>query len=89
MTFRAVEVTIGTAAVAIATATAKNTHEVTLGNDYNHDIYVGGSAVIVGDGYLVPKTEHRTVKIANGDILYAISTSGTANLHIYDFQVDP
>lgn len=89
MTFTAREITIGTAAVAIATATPKNTHEVTLGNDYNHDIYVGGAAVTVGDGYQVPKTEHRTVKIANGDILYAVSTIGTAQLHVYDFQVDP
>ena len=89
MTFRAVEITIGTAAVAIATATAKNTHEITLGNDYNHDIYVGGSDVTFGNGYQVPKTEHHIVKIANGDILYAISNMGTAQMHVYDFQVDP
>lgn len=89
MTFRAAEVTIGTAAVAIATATAKNTHEITIGNDYNKDIYIGGVDVTVGGGYAVPKTEHITVKIANGDILYAISSTAGSNIHLYDFQVDP
>lgn len=89
MTFRAAEVTIGTAAVAIATATAKNTHEITIGNDYNKDIYIGGADVTVGGGYAVPKTENITVRIANGDIVYAISSTAGSNIHLYDFQVDP
>lgn len=89
MTFTAREVTIGTAATPIGTATPKNIHELTLGNDYNKSIYVGGSAVTVGGGYAIPKTYHVTVKIANGDVLYAISDVADAQLHVYDFQVDP
>jgi hypothetical protein len=89
MTFRAAEIAIGTVAAAIATATAKNTHEITIGNDYNHDLYVGDSAVTVGGGYAIPKGGVATLKIANGDILYAIAASATAEFHLYDFQVDP
>lgn len=89
MTFRAVEITIGTAAVAIATATAKNTHEITIGNDYNKTIYVGGAEVAIGGGYSIHKNVPVTLKIANGDILYAISSTAGSDLHIYDFQVDP
>jgi hypothetical protein len=89
MTFRAAEVTIGTAAIAVATATPKNTHEITIGNDYNHDLYVGGSAVAVGSGFAVPKGGQTVVKIANGDVLYVVSAQATAAFHLYDFQVDP
>ena len=89
MTFRADEINAGTVAIAIATATAKNTHEITIDNAYNHDLYIGGSAVAIGDGFSIPKGSVQTVKIANGDILYAISAQATAPFHIYDFQVDP
>jgi hypothetical protein len=89
MTFTAREISIGTAATPIGTATAKNTHELTLGNDYNKNIYIGGADVTVGGGYSIPKTEHVTLKIANGDILYGISDTAGSELHVYDFQVDP
>ncbi len=48
MTFRAVELTAGTAALAIATATAKNTHELVFDNSYNHDLSIGGGGVYLG-----------------------------------------
>ena len=89
MTFTAREVTIGTVAVAIGTATPKNTHELTLGNDYNKSIYVGGADVSHGAGFSVPKNLVVKLLIADGDILYAISDAPGANLHIYDFQLDP
>lgn len=89
MTFLAREITIGTTAVAIATATSKNTHEITIGNDYNKDIYIGASDVTVGTGYGVSKSVHVTFRIANGDILYAISNAAGSNIHVFDFQVDP
>jgi hypothetical protein len=89
MTFTAREVTIGTVAVAIGTATPKNTHELTLGNDYNKSIYVGAADVAVGAGYAVSKANVVKLRIADGDILYAISDAAGSNLHIYDFQVDP
>lgn len=89
MTFTAQEISIGTAATPIGTATAKNTHEITLGNDYNKVIYVGGADVASGGGYSIPKNVPVTLKIANGDILYAITNTGTSDLHVFDFQVDP
>ena len=89
MTFIAREVSIGTAATPIGTATPKNTHELTLGNDYNKNIYIGASDVTVGTGYGVSKSDHVTFKIANGDILYAISDAAGSDIHVYDFQVDP
>jgi len=89
VTFRAVELTIGTTAVAIATATAKNVHEITLSNDYNKTIYVGGPDVAIGGGFSVQKNVPVVVRIANGDVLYAITNTGTSDLHVYDFQVDP
>lgn len=89
MTFTAREVIIGTTATAIGTATPKNTHELTLGNDYNKNIYIGGADVTTGGGYSIPKSQHVTVKIGNGDILYAISDTAGSQLHVYDFQLDP
>lgn len=89
MTFLAREISIGTAATPIGTATAKNTHELTLGNDYNKTIYVGGEDVVVGSGYAVPKNEHITLRISDGDILYGISDTAGSDLHVFDFQVDP
>jgi hypothetical protein len=89
MTFTAREVAIGTVAVAIGTATPKNTHELTLGNDYNKSIYVGAANVSHGAGFSVPKNLVVKLLIADGDILYAISDAPGANLHIYDFQLDP
>jgi len=89
MTFIAREISVGTVATPIGTATPKNTHELTLGNDYNKAIYIGGADVTVGGGYSIPKTQHVTVKIGNGDVLYAITNTGTADLHVYDFQLDP
>ena len=89
MTFTAREVTIGTVAVAIGTATPKNTHELTLGNDYNKSIYVGAADVSHGAGFSVPKNLVVKLLIADGDILYAISDAPGANLHIYDFQLVP
>ena len=89
MTFTTREITIGTVATPIGTATPKNTHELTLGNDYNKAIYIGGADVTAGGGYSIPKTQHVTVKIGNGDVLYAITNTGTADLHVYDFQLDP
>lgn len=89
MTFTAREISIGTAATPIGTATPKNTHELTLGNDYNKNIYIGGPDVTTGNGYSIPKSQHVSVKIANGDILYGISDTAGSQLHVYDFQVDP
>ena len=89
MTFIAREITVGTVATPIGTATPKNTHEITIGNDYNKNIYIGGSTVTVGGGYSVSKTSHETFKIANGDVLFAISDAAGSDIHVYDFQVDP
>jgi hypothetical protein len=89
MTFTAREISIGTAATPIGTATAKNTHEITLGNDYNKVIYVGGADVAVSQGFSIAKDVPVTLKIANGDILYAVTNTGTSDLQVFDFQVDP
>lgn len=87
MTFTAREVTIGTVAVAIGTAAPKITHELTLNNDYNKTIYVGGPDVAVGAGYAISKTNFVKLTISNGDVLYAISDAAGSNLHIFDYQV--
>ena len=87
MTFTAREVTIGTVAVAIGTAEPKITHELTIGNDYNKSIYVGGPDVTVGGGYSISKNNVVVLRISNGDVLYAISDAAGSNLHIFDYQV--
>lgn len=89
MTFTSRHVTLGTAAAAIATASAKNTHELTLFNDYNHTIYVGGPDVTLSNGFELQKNIPITLKIANGDILYGVADTSPALLDLYDFQVDP
>lgn len=89
MTFTVRQFTIGTTAIALATATPKNTHEVEVYNDSNKSIFVGGLDVTTANGFHIPATSHRTVKIANGDVLWAVSLDVDGEAHIYDFQVDP
>ena len=89
MTFRAEQYSIGTAAAAIATATAKNIHEISMELGSNKNIWVGGSAVTTTTGFEIIKGGVTTLKIGNGDVLYAISDSADTVLDVYDFQVDP
>lgn len=89
MTFRTQQYSIGTAAAAIATATAKNTHEISMELGANKNIWVGGSAVTSITGFEIIKGGVTTLKIGNGDVLYAISDAADTVLDVYDFQVDP
>ncbi len=89
MTFTSRHITIGTAAVAIGTATPKNTHELTIESNDNKTVYLGDAAVTVEGGFEIVKNAVVPVKIANGDILYAISNVTDAVISVYDFQVDP
>jgi hypothetical protein len=89
MTFRAQQYSIGTAAAAIATATAKNIHEITMELGANKNIWVGGAAVTTTTGFEISKGAITTLKIGNGDVLYAISDGADTVLDVYDFQVDP
>lgn len=89
MTFRAQQYSIGTAAAAIATATEKNTHEISMELGANKNIWVGGSAVTSITGFEIIKGGVTTLKIGNGDVLYAISDAADTVLDVYDFQVDP
>jgi len=89
MTFQVRQIALGTASAALATASAKNTHEVFIYNDSNKSIYVGGSDVTVANGFHIPATSFRELKIANGDVLWGVSNDVDGELHIYDFQVDP
>jgi hypothetical protein len=89
MTFRAQQYSIGTAVQAIATATAKNTHEISMELGANKNIWVGGSEVTSITGFEIVKGGVTTLKIGNGDVLYAISDAADTVLDVYDFQVDP
>jgi ATP-dependent protease HslVU (ClpYQ) peptidase subunit len=89
MTFTSRHITIGTAAVAIGTATLKNTHELTIESNDNKTVYVGDESVTVGGGFEIVKNAVVPIKIANGDILWAVSGSSDAVISVFDFQVDP
>lgn len=89
MTFSSRTYVIGTAVVAIGTATEKNTHELTIYNDSNKSIFIGAASVTTANGFHIPASGFREVKIANGDVLYAVSTDTDGEAHVYDFQVDP
>jgi hypothetical protein len=80
---------IGTVAVAIGTADSGHTHELSLTNHDNAEIYVGGSAIVAGEGFHIHKGEGAFIaKITDGDILYAIASATNTNLHIYDYTSD-
>ena len=89
MTFQVRQIALGTVSAALATASAKNTHEVFIYNDSNKSIYVGGSDVTVANGFHIHPTSFRELKIANNDVLWGVSNDADGELHIYDFQVDP
>ena len=81
---------VGTATpIAIGTALPDIVHEITLFNNSNAEIYVGGTAVDTVQGFNLPKnTTPITVKITDGDVLYAIAGAANAVLEVYDFQVN-
>jgi hypothetical protein len=81
---------VGTATpVAIGTALPNIVHEITVFNNSNAEIYIGGTAVDTIDGFNLPKkTVALTFKITNGDVLYAIAGAADAVLEVYDYQVN-
>jgi hypothetical protein len=82
-------ITIGTAATAIGTAAPGTVHELTLGNFSAKKVYIGDSNVLTDTGFHLENTDNPlTLKITDGDILFAIVDSGTTTLHVYDFAVD-
>jgi predicted ATP-dependent Lon-type protease len=87
--FVARTLSIGTVAVPIGTASPGHTHEVSLTNHDNAEIYVGGSAIVAGEGFHIHKGEGAFIaKITDGDILYAIASATNTDLHIYDYTSD-
>lgn len=81
---------VGTATpVAIGTALPHIVHEITVFNNSNAEIFIGGTAVDTVDGFNLPKkTVALTFKITNGDVLYAIAGAADAVLEVYDYQVN-
>ena len=87
--FTARTLSIGTVAVPIGTAAFGHTHELSLLNHDAAEIYIGGSAISVGEGFHIHKGEGAFIaRLTDGDVLYAIASSPTTDLHIYDFIVD-
>ena len=87
--FLARTLSIGTVAVPIGTAAPGHTHELSLINHENAEIYVGGSAIAVDEGFHIHKGEGVFIaKLTDGDVLYAIASAANTDLHIYDFTVD-
>lgn len=75
--------------MAIGTALPDIVHELTLFNNFNAEIFIGGTAVDTVDGFNIPKkTMALTFKITDGDILYAIAGAADAVLEVYDYQVN-
>ena len=89
MTFRTQQYSIGTAAEAIATASAKNIHEILMELAANKNVWVGGAAVTTSTGFEIAKGGVTTLKIGDGDVLYAIADVAATTLDVFDFQVDP
>ncbi len=52
----------------------------------NKNIWVGGAAVTSTTGFEIVKGGLTTLKIGNGDVLYAISDSADTVLDVYDFR---
>jgi len=87
--FLARTLSIGTVAVPIGTAAPGHTHELSLINHDAAEIYIGGSAIAVGEGFHIHKGEGAFVaKLTDGDVLYAIASNTSTDLHIYDYQAD-
>ncbi len=80
---------IGTVAVPIGTASPGHTHELSLINHDNAEIYVGGSAIVNGEGFHIHKGEGTFIaKITDGDVLWAVASANDTDLHIYDYTAD-
>ena len=85
--FRSAQITVGTVAVPIGTANPDIVHSITAVNYTNAEIYIGGSDVSVDNGFHVYKALPPVVfRISDGDVLWAIASAASSELHIYDFQ---
>jgi hypothetical protein len=56
--------------------------EVYFHNEHGSAVYLGGSNVTTSTGYELANKENVTMKIPQDNELYAITVSGTGNLHI-------
>tara|TARA_R100001510_G_C7437994_1_gene68532 strand:+ start:121 stop:375 length:255 start_codon:yes stop_codon:yes gene_type:complete len=56
--------------------------EIYLHNEHGSAIYLGGSDVTSGTGYELSNNGAVTMKIPQDNELYAITSSGTGNLHV-------
>lgn len=56
--------------------------EVYFHNEHGSAVYLGGFNVTTGTGYELANNENVTMKIPQDNELYAITGSGTGNLHI-------
>jgi hypothetical protein len=79
------QVTIGTAATLIATATNSDKCEVTFISTAN-DVYIGKSDVTISNGLHLRSYAPITLKVGRGDAIYGITNSGTHTLSFWLYQ---
>jgi hypothetical protein len=79
------QVTVGTAATLIATATNSDKCEVTFISTAN-DVYIGKSDVTVSNGLHLRSYVPITLKVGRGDTIYGITNSGTHTLSFWLYQ---
>jgi hypothetical protein len=56
--------------------------EVYLHNEHGSAVYLGGSNVTTGTGFELANNASVTMKIPQDNELFAISSSGSGNLHV-------
>ena len=79
------QVTIGTEATLIATATNSDKCEITFISTAN-DVYIGKSDVTVSSGFHLRSYVPITLKVGRGDTIYGITNSGTHTLSFWLYQ---
>jgi hypothetical protein len=79
------QVTIGTAATLIASATNSDKCEITFISTAN-DVYIGKSDVTISNGLHLRSYVPITLKVGRDDAIYGITNTGTHTLSFWLYQ---
>jgi hypothetical protein len=51
-------------------------------------IHIGGSDVTAQDGYLMDNGDKLIIKLAEGEVLWAVSTNATSDVYVFVSKID-
>ena len=83
MSVTGTRVSVGTSAVAVATADADGSHiTIRHAGSAQRAVWIGGSTVAAGTGWRLAAGEERSFDLAGNETIYAIAAAGTTTVEV-------